>query len=41
MKDLAQTVLTSVPPVVLFMGGAVSVLALSLLKLNDMLQAAL
>ncbi len=37
MKDI----LTTIPPIFLFMGGAVSVLAFSLLKLQAMLQAAL
>ena len=40
MKDLARTVLTTVPPFVLFMSGAAAVLCFSGLRLLAMLQGA-
>ena len=40
MKEAAHTLLSSVPPIVLFMGAAVSVLSLTLLHLFEMLKNA-
>jgi hypothetical protein len=40
IQETAVTVLTTVPPIVLFMGGVASVLCFAGLRLLEMLQAA-